>query len=204
MDELLALMTGPRRPAYVGGYDPVRRDIMEKTYGHDLEVGDPVVTMGMDPYRVHPMTDPREIADNMGTYYWDEDSIYLNPTLDPQTWRDTARHEFRHRGTHMLDEAAGRTRDFNLEELMMVLTDQANGISNAETNAPFADYEVGRVAEAAGISPAGALVQGDMQARALNREAREQMGGGAVYQSPLLELITYMTSLSPHGETPAP
>ena len=192
--QLILSMLSRNPPAQVSSYDSYRLESMQKDFAHDPYRGDPVVTLGMDPYRVRHMTDPREKATNMGTYYSDEDALYVNPDLPRRDYTDTVKHEFRHRGTNMLDSQAGRPQDFNMEELVMLMTDMGNGIG-AERDG----YNLEAIRYLAGLlsaerrQPASQTVkQADRTARALNEEARNVLGGGGLYESPVNFLAAAM------------
>lgn len=195
MDDLLRLLASSAQPARLAGYDPVRQDIMEKTYAHDPAVGDPVITVGMDPYRVRQMTHPLEIASNMGTYYPDEDLVYLNPNLSPRDRSDTAKHEFRHRGAGILDSMQGiaPNEEFTLEEMVMILNDMRQGIGTDGFNLESMRYLLEDAAKEQDTTQIQALATADRGAASYNAQAREMLGGGAPYASPIKDILDYLT-----------
>lgn len=151
------------KPVHASGYDPIARDIMEKTYAHDIATGDPLVTVGMGPFRVRTMH-PVERPHNMGSYYPEEDLMFLNPDLSRRDMTDTAKHEFRHRGAHMLGQE-GHGGD-PTEEMMVQMMDLAQGVGDTQYVLDSMDYLKDH-AEAAGA-----------MALDLNAKARARLGGG--------------------------
>lgn len=161
---------------------------LSRLYGYDPE-GDPLITMGADPYRVYHMTDPREMKDNWGTYYSDDDEIYLNPTLPKEDYQETALHEFRHRGVNQL----GLNWPFSQEEYVMRLYDLEQGIGTPEFNRDYLTHQLWKDAKTAGGDPDKAVIEAlysaDTRAKNWNEAARAIVGGGREYQSPLDQLM---------------
>lgn len=172
--------------------DPAQVAAMLRQFGFDSATGDPVISIGMDARKVSDMTDPVEKSYNWGTYYQDDDSVWLNPDIPASDYRETAQHEFRHRGAHMLDQAAGRPQDFNLEEIAMLMTDMGAGIGTHDYNTSSIGYLHDDYARQNGIRPMEALRKADSYATAINHEARQAIGRGARYTSPVDELIGLM------------
>lgn len=200
LDIIAAMQAGRAahpKPVNMAGYDTLRMESLRKTYAHEPTTGDPTVTYGADPLRVREMTDPREKEGNWGSYYHDEDLIYLNPDIPQRDFTDTAKHEFRHRGVKMLDEQAGQPQDFNLEELAMLMTDMGNGIGPDSYNIPAIMHMAARLAKERGVAPMDVMREADGSAAAYNSRAVQALGGGAGYVSPMETLIYAMTRQGP-------
>ena len=181
--------------ANMSGYDPIKSEIMQKTYAHDPAVGDPVVTLGMDPSRVREMH-PLEQPYNMGSYYPEEDTVDLNPNLSPRDRTDTAKHEFRHRGSNIL--TPGGTQDWDMDEMAMLLSDMGQGIGGVGYNLPAVQYIARDLAAKQGRPMAEVLQEAENLASNLNGQAREKLGGGALYQ-PQMERLTGGNRQMPQG-----
>ncbi|MCA0425027.1 MAG: hypothetical protein LCH61_17220 [Proteobacteria bacterium] len=199
-DLLLALMQ-PRR-VNVDVMDPVKVETMRKTYGFEPTTGDPMITMAMDPNRVQDMH-PLERPHNLGSYDSGTDAVYLNPETSENDRRETAQHEFRHRGAGMLDALAGRgggdfsRHDFYLEELAMLMMDMQQGIGTDGYNIPAIQWTANDLAASAGTTPAKIMSEADAKAATYNREARDAVGGGAEYRSVLQYIANLMNDRGP-------
>lgn len=199
-DLLLALMQ-PRR-VNVDVMDPVKVETMRKTYGFEPTTGDPMITMALDQNRVIEMY-PQERSRNWGSYDSSGDVVFLNPEISPEDRRETALHEFRHRGAGMLDAAAGRSagefsrHDFYLEEIAMRMMDMQQGIGADGHNIPAIQWIANDLAASAGTTPAKIMSEADAKAATYNREARDAVGGGAEYRSVLQYIANLMSDRGP-------
>lgn len=186
------------------GYDPVRQDIMEKTYAHDPAVGDPVVTYGMDPFLIRAMTDPFMSEDNMGAYFPNEDAIEIAPGMSPRETSDTAKHEFRHRGAEMLDQYDGLPPDRGaMNELLMRLNDIQQGIGDDRINMPQIIGLLELLRASTGDNIYDILSDADHAAAAYNERAISLLGGGAPYASQY-DRITNILENPPRWLLPQP
>lgn len=185
-------VTAPTGPANLAGYDPIRQDMMEKTFAHDPATGDPVISVGMDPFRVHDMQD-EERGMNMGTYYSDEDAIYADEKLPKRDYTDTVKHEFRHRGTEILNKDTGTLGDMQLDELVMLMNDTNQGIGDNQTyNMPAIEGIVDRVSSETQATPDQVIDMANNGAKNYNTAARIKMGGGAGYDHGMQSLFEAM------------
>jgi len=197
---LLGLMS-PRR-VNVEIMDPVKVEVMRKTYGFEPTTGDPMITMALDPSRVRDMH-PLERPHNFGSYDPGTDAVYLNPEISENDRRETAQHEFRHRGAGILDAMSGRgggefsRHDFYLEELAMLMMDMQQGIGTDGYNIPAIQWTVNDLAASSGTTPAQIMAEADAKAANYNREARNAVGGGAEYRSVLQYISNLMNDRGP-------